>query len=129
MKKTINRFLGLCIYLLAAQSASAQFFPGELWKDNNGNHINAHGGGFLFHGDKYYWFGEHKISGPNGNKSMVGVHVYSSKDLYKWHDEGIALSMHEDTNSLFQIGCVVERPKVIFNKKTNKFIMWFHHEL
>jgi beta-xylosidase len=24
---------------------------------------------------------------------------------------------------------VIERPKVLFNKKTGKFVMWFHHEL
>jgi hypothetical protein len=24
---------------------------------------------------------------------------------------------------------VIERPKVIYNKKTGKFVMWFHHEL
>jgi hypothetical protein len=119
----------LLTFCTHAQSNLTQFHPGEVWPDNNGVHINAHGGGFLIHDDQYYWFGEHKISGPTGNKSWVGVHVYSSKDLYNWKDEGIALKMHEDTTSLFQKGCVVERPKVIYNKKTKKFVMWFHHEL
>jgi len=105
------------------------FSPGEIWKDNNGVHINAHGGGILFHDGVYYWFGEHKIEGKTGNKAMVGVHVYSSIDLYNWQDEGIALKMHDDENSMLQKGSVVERPKVIYNKKTGKFAMWFHHEL
>jgi hypothetical protein len=102
---------------------------GEIWKDNNGVHINAHGGGILIYGGIYYWFGEHKIEGRQGNKAMIGVHVYSSKDLYNWQDEGIALEMLDDENSMLQRGSVVERPKVIHNKKTGKFVMWFHHEL
>jgi alpha-galactosidase len=41
----------------------ASFRPGELWPDDNGVHINAHGGGVLYHGGTYYWYGEHKIEG------------------------------------------------------------------
>ena len=26
-------------------------------------------------------------------------------------------------------GCILERPKVIYNTKTGKFVMWFHLEL
>ena len=48
---------------------NAAFHPGELWPDNNGVHINAHGGGILFDGGVYYWFGEHKIAGDAGNQS------------------------------------------------------------
>lgn len=105
------------------------FSPGNLWLDNNGVHINAHGGGMIFYNSTYYWFGEHKTQGKAGNVSNVGVHVYSSKNLYNWKDEGIALAMHEDTTSLLVKGCIVERPKVIYNKKTKTFVMWFHHEL
>ena len=61
---------------------------GEVWPDNNEVHINAHGGGMLFYEGKYYWFGEHKIDGKAGNKAMVGVHCYSSKNLVDWKDEG-----------------------------------------
>lgn len=114
---------------LAAQTQYNKFTPGKLWLDDKGVHINAHGGGFLFHDGIYYWFGEHKISGEKGNKAMVGVHVYSSRDLYNWKDEGIALKMKNDLNSMLQKGSVLERPKVIYNKKTGKFVMWFHHEL
>lgn len=105
------------------------FKPGAIWPDNNGVHINAHGGGILDFNGTYFWFGEHKVGGKKGNEAMVGVHCYSSKDLYNWKDEGIALKMSDDTTSLLQKGCVLERPKVIYNKKTKKFVMWFHHEL
>ena len=33
---------------------------GKVWRDTDGNVINAHGGGILFHEGKYYWFGEHR---------------------------------------------------------------------
>lgn len=116
-------------YFLMAQTTYNKFKPGEVWKDNKGNAINAHGGGFLVYDKTYYWFGEHKEWGKNGAKAIAGVHVYSSKDLYNWKDEGIALAMSNDTTSMLQKGCILERPKVIYNKKTKKFVMWFHHEL
>jgi len=115
---------------LGEQSESGKFIPGELWLDNNGGvHINAHGGYILFHRGTYYWFGEHKIEGGAGNKAHVGVHCYSSTDLYNWYDEGIALAVSDDPKSDITKGCVLERPKVIYNEKRKKFVMWFHLEL
>lgn len=105
------------------------FSPGTVWLDNNGVPINAHGGGILFHNDAYYWFGEHKTEGENGNTAQVGVHVYSSLDLYNWQDDGIALEVSEDPHSPIARGCILERPKVIFNSRTGRFVMWFHLEL
>lgn len=104
------------------------FKPGELWLDNNGVHINTHGGGILSHKDRYYWYGEHKIEGEIGNTAQVGVHVYLSENLYDWTDEGICLKVSEDPTSEIAKGCILERPKVIFCRKTNKFVMWFHLE-
>lgn len=104
------------------------FQPGALWLDNNGVHINAHGGGVLFHDGVYYWFGEHKIAGEAGNAAHVGVRVYSSRNLYNWRDEGIALKVSDDPQSPIVRGCILERPKVIYNRKTGKFVMWFHLE-
>ena len=116
------------IFEAAAQHYQT-FSPGQLWKDNKGVHINAHGGGMLIHKKTYYWFGEHKIEGKIGNTAQVGVHCYSSKDLYKWKDEGIALQVSDDVKSDIQKGCILERPKVIYNAQTKKFVMWFHLEL
>jgi len=113
----------------AQKSKKVSFTPGEIWPDNNGIHINAHGGGLLKFDGTYYWYGEHKIEGKAGNRAMVGVHVYSSEDLYNWTDEGIALEVSDDPESPIVEGCIIERPKVIYNEKTGKFVMWFHHEL
>jgi hypothetical protein len=106
----------------------SSFRPGKVWLDNNGVHINAHGGGVLFQDGVYYWFGEHKIAGAAGNVAHVGVHVYSSPDLYNWTDAGIALAVSDDRQSPITRGCILERPKVIHNPRTGKFVMWFHLE-
>ena len=104
------------------------FTPGQIWEDNNGVHINAHGGGLLYHEGTYYWFGEHKVEGKIGNTAQVGVGVYSSKDLTHWTDEGVALAISEDPQSDITRGSIVERPKVIYNAKNDNFVMWFHLE-
>jgi hypothetical protein len=105
------------------------FRPGELWPDTSGMPINAHGAGFLFHDSTYYWFGEFKTAGPGGNAANVGVSVYSSQDLYHWKNEGIALKVSDDPSSDIVKGCVIERPKVLYNARTKTFVMWFHLEL
>jgi hypothetical protein len=122
-------FLWLIIFYGCTKNTPASFNSGATWLDTDDKQINAHGGGFLFFNDTYYWFGEHKGSGKLGSKAQVGVRVYASKDLHQWKNEGVALSVTNDTLSKLQKGCVVERPKVIYNEKTQKFVMWFHHEL
>lgn len=129
--KVINIFIfTLLILNNAGKTKYDAFYPGQEWKDNNGVHINAHGGGILYFNKTYYWYGEHKVEGEIGNTAQVGVHIYSSKDLYNWHDEGIALKVDDvDSKSDIAKGCILERPKVIYNKKTKKFVMWVHLEL
>ena len=105
------------------------FKPGAIWLDTDSVHINAHGGGILFYGNTYYWFGEFKTAGRRGNSAQVGVNCYASKDLYNWKNEGIALAVSDQPGNDIEKGCVIERPKVIYNQKTGKFVMWFHLEL
>lgn len=100
---------------------------GEIWPDDRGEHINAHGGGILVHDGTFYWFGEHK--GERSSAAFVGVTCYSSKDLVNWKYESVALSVEDDPESEITKGCVMERPKVIYNEATGKFVMWFHLEL
>ena len=114
--------------VLNAQKAPS-FHPGELWLDDAGVPINAHGGGFLYRGDTYYWFGEFKTEGSGGNVANVGISVYTSHDLYHWKNAGIALKVSQDPTSDIVKGCVLERPKVLFNVKTGLYVMWFHLEL
>ncbi|HEX5790101.1 MAG TPA: glycoside hydrolase family 43 protein, partial [Luteolibacter sp.] len=112
---------------------------GEVWLDTDGKPINAHGGGVLFHEGTYYWYGEIKEGRtylPLVNQSWGGTRViaggvscYSSKDLYHWKNEGVALSANAE-NPKHDLACenVLERPKVIYNAKTKKFVMWLHQD-
>ena len=101
--------------------------PGALWPDASGRHINAHGGGIVEHNGTYYWFGEHKAD--HTSAALVGVMCYASEDLVHWRNCGVALSVSDEPGSDIERGCVLERPKVIYNKVTGKFVMWFHLEL
>ena len=100
---------------------------GELWRDDSGRHINAHGGGIMKYGDTYYWFGEHKSE--RTSDALVGVMCYASKDLVSWRNCGVALSVSDEKGHDIERGCILERPKVIYNPVTQKFCMWFHLEL
>ena len=101
---------------------------GEIWPDNQGVHVNAHGGCILYHEETYYWYGENKSD--TTSSAMVGIMCYSSKNLTDWTNEGVALPVElRDTTSDIIQGCIMERPKVIFNAQTKKFVMWFHLEL
>ncbi len=135
------------------------FRPGQDWRDNNGNLIQAHGGQVVTSKDSegktiYYLYGEDRT---NGYHSSPGVHGYSSYDLYNWKDEGVVLKAMssadqftsdpyfqnlysgystEQKNAVYRdLGTVpsgdrlppiLERPKVIYNKATNKWVMWVH---
>lgn len=102
--------------------------PAQLWLDNKGNHINAHGGGVLFHNGIYYWYGEHKIKGKSeANFADGGIQCYTSKDLINWTDAGIVLGVdyNNTNNNDLTYGCLIERPKVVFNPKTRKFLAYF----
>ena len=102
------------------------FRPGELWKDTDGKPIEAHGGGMLCENGTYYWFGEHGTPG----RTKVGVTCYSSKDLYNWKNAGVALPLaYDDPDHDLAVGCALERPKVVYNALTKKYVMWFHLEL
>ena len=128
----LKRILICCVWgLVMAASVGAQSLeritPGQEWPDRKGEHINAHGGGLLFHEGKYYWYGENRPA--RGFTTEVGVEVYSSSDLMNWEDEGVALAVSEEAGHDIERGCIMERPKVVRNPKTGKFVMLFHLEL
>ncbi|MBR8640586.1 family 43 glycosylhydrolase [Streptomyces tuirus] len=90
------------------------------------------------------------------------MHVYSSRDLYNWKDEGLALralsskdqftedryfarlyggydekqremvwrdlSTNRDRDDGWARPSILERPKVIYNKTTGKWVMWLHSD-
>ena len=108
---------------IVAKDASKKFYPGEIWKDNNGVHINAHGGGVINYNGTYYWFGEHKSD--TTSSAIVGVTCYSSKNLVDWTNRGVALAVSDDETSDIAKGCILERPKVVYNKRPKSLLCGF----
>ncbi len=132
-------FLSLFFFshcLLFAQQPKKQFTQAGVWTDVNGQPINAHGAGILQYNGTYYMFGEIKkgktwlVPGQSWEDYRVnagGISCYASKDLMNWKYEGVALpSQSTDSTQDLYIGRVIERPKVVYNKKTQKFVMWMH---
>lgn len=113
-------FIGIAIDGLAQNLTYIK--PGDLWPDNNGNHINAHGGGIIKLRDTYYWYGQEHKQEPNSDYRYVSC--YTSKDLLNWNYKGSVLSMKTPDSAL--TNWVLERPKVFYNEKTRKFVMYMH---
>jgi beta-xylosidase len=52
------------------------------------------------------------------------VNCFSSKDLVQWTYAGALLS--RTTSGDLGPSRIIERPKVIYNDKTGKYVMWMH---
>ncbi len=107
------------------------FTPGQVWDDSDGRPIQAHGGGVLYDRGAYYWFGENKAGpthgGPLPRADVVGVSCYASTDLYRWTNRGVALpAVAGDPTHDLHPSKVVERPKVLYNDRARRYVMWMH---
>ncbi len=105
---------------------------GELWYDTQGNVIHAHGGCMLKKDGYYYWYGE------NRNDDNY-ISCYRSADLREWEFRRHILTTHSPVSksrvkaSLTLVnekgGKVnLERPKVLYNAATKKYVLWVHYE-
>lgn len=140
MRKTITvaALILTCSVSLNSQNRNYSFQPQAIWNDSDGNAINAHGGGILKHNKMYYWYGEYKVGATTlpswatwecYRTDAGGVSCYSSCDLLNWHFEGVVLKpVTDDPESDLHPSKVIERPKVVYNAHTGKFVMWFHCE-
>lgn len=107
------------------------FKNGINWFDTDGNIIHAHGGHIVKFEDTYYWYGENRIDNAY-------VSCYASKDLNNWEFRRNILTTDSETKDLGFEGDLaltingnkinIERPKIVYNKKTGKYIMWAHYE-
>ncbi len=111
-----------CSAIRPQSAPETKFRPGHVWRDTLGKPIQAHGGGILGRNGIYYWYGEDKTL---GNFNRTGVSCYSSRDLLNWRHEGVVLAK-DAMPEQFRDQAVCERPKVIFNRATNQFVMWMH---
>ncbi|MEU3891535.1 RICIN domain-containing protein [Streptomyces sp. NPDC029041] len=113
--------LGLLSAGTPAQAASVTVTNATQFTDTTGAVIHAHGGGMIKVGSYYYWFGENR----NPDNTFKAVSVYRSTDLKTWESRGDALTQ----SSAPELALAnIERPKVIYNSATGKFVMWMHKE-
>lgn len=105
---------------------------GILWKDTDGAPIHAHGGYIIFHEGYYYWYGEDR-------RADDYVSCYRSRNLTDWEFRNHVLTVRSQTEpyrvrTKLQLSnpdgskVNLERPKVLYNEKTGKFVMWIHFE-
>ena len=105
---------------------------GTIWNDTDGQPIHAHGGCILFHEGWYYWYGEDR-------RGRNYVSCYRSRNLTDWEFRNHVLTMDSRmepyrvrTTLQLQSGdggkVNLERPKVLYNEKAGKFVLWAHFE-
>lgn len=118
------RFLSLSVALTATfahlAAASLQVVPGGTWTTPDGEHLQAHGAGLIVENGTYYMVGEDK----SGGHSFSNVNCYSSTDLVQWKLVGAVLTRQASGD--LGPNRVVERPKVIYNDRTRKYVLWMH---
>jgi hypothetical protein len=121
-KRRIPMLLGVAAACVFAFPPPQTIKPGEVWPDDRGQHVQAHGGGIIKLGDTWYWFGEDRTQGLD--PALRYVACYASKDLAHWTFRNQVLKQ-ADPESLGE-RFVVERPKVFYNSRTRKYVMYFH---
>lgn len=93
MKGIFTAILATLSFMPVEAQNITEITPGKVWADNNGKHINAHGGGIIEYNGRYYWYGENRPE--KGFTTEVGIEVFSSDDLMNWKDEGWLLLLRK----------------------------------
>lgn len=115
-------------------------YPATL--DADGKHVNAHGGCIIAYKGEWLWYGEARphfgftSEGVSLYTAPIGTQPVSAQDTLKatpldlrWKNRGVVLTVVDDEGSPIERGCIIERPKVLYNERTNQFVMLFHSEL
>ena len=97
---------------------------GGFWMTVDGQRIEAHGGGFSFENGTWYWIGEDK---SHNSANFRAVNCYSSPDLTRWRFEN-AIVTRDTAPELRAQDRIIERPKLVYNERTKKYVMWLHWE-
>ncbi|GAA3873319.1 RICIN domain-containing protein [Streptomyces lacrimifluminis] len=128
MRRVYAVLLALCLALAGAlatagpaQAAAVTITNGTQFTATNGGPVHAHGGGVIKVGSYYYWFGEHR----NADNTFQYVDAYRSTDLKNWEFRNHVLTQ----SSASELATAnIERPKVVYNAATGKYVMWMHKE-
>ena len=124
--RCLSVMLSLAAVLLSAaignlDAASFSLLNGTQFADGSGAPIQAHGGGMIKVGGFYYWFGENR----NPDSTFLAVSCYRSTDLKNWEFRNNVLT----ANSAAELKPAnIERPKVVLNASTGRYVMWMHWE-
>ncbi len=105
-------------------------YSGVPWFDTKGNLVNAHGVGFIKVGDVYYMVGEQRSgandtysgSSINAEDTFTGVSMYMTSDFVDWTLVGTVVEPIAGT--ILGPPYYGERPKILYNSSTNKFIIY-----
>ena len=130
---------------------------GQIWYDTDGNVLHAHGGHMLAAEDGYfYWYGEDRTEGnyvsvyrskdlktwefrrhcltvaspaePTRVRARMELYFEISDEEYEAAKTrgGVNVTYIYNGKKIRKIN--VERPKVLYCKKTGKYVMWAHYE-
>lgn len=125
MKIGSNFIVWLAIWIAClAVPATAQTVTvrnGAKFIGTNGDPVDAHGAGVIKVGSYYYMVGENRDS----NWKFKALSMYRSSNLrdWEWRNDILKSTSHSSL-----VGINLERPKVIYNAATNKYVMWAHKE-
>ncbi|MFJ1733852.1 RICIN domain-containing protein [Streptomyces sp. NPDC088254] len=128
MRRVHAVLLALCLALTGAlatagpaRAAPRAIDNGTQFTDTSGRPVHAHGGGVLKVGGYYYWFGENR----NADNTFRYVDAYRSTDLKTWEFRNHVLTQ---ASAPELATANIERPKVMYNAATGKFVLWMHKE-
>lgn len=118
----MKRLLLPLLLVAATMPVLAQICNGETWFDTQGHPVQAHGGNITAYAGRWWLIGEDR-SGP----WKPDVNLYSSTDMTTWSFEGKIIQNHV-THPELGVSRMIERPKLLHNQRTGKFIVWCHWE-
>ncbi len=109
------------ISFVQKQNGIDAIYSGVPWFDDKGNFVSAHGACIVKDQDRFFLFGEKHSDTSN---AFAGFTCYSSKDLYNWKFERVALSAQ--SSGKLGPNRVGERPKVMKCPATGEYVMYMH---
>lgn len=106
---------------------------GKVWLDTEGKPIHAHGGCRLKFNGKIYWYGEDRrgnnyiscyVSDDDGQSWRFANHILTKTSTIMPNRVRSELSLTRSDGGKINL----ERPKVLYNEITKKFVLWAHYE-
>ncbi len=117
-------FIGASRCIAADTGMSNAVCPGAVWRDTAGHLIQAHGGCIIKQGDEFYLFGEDYSRHNKPDRRYIDC--YRSADLIHWHNCGAVVRLKNPDLRLFTNNWILQRPKVLYNRFTHRYVMYAH---